>query len=79
MMTELVSVSFLWVLGPRRSLIFQHLGSAINHKHQEVLTWGKGKDGRNPASKVSRSFLSDGYEVVGSLVCRAQLQISLLP
>lgn len=82
MMTELVSVSFLWVLGPRRSLIFQHLGSAINHKHQEVLYMGKGKRekmGRNPASKVSRSFLSDGYEVVGSLVCRAQLQISLLP
>lgn len=41
-MTELVSVSFLWVLGPRRSLIFQHLGNAINHKHQEVLYVGKG-------------------------------------
>lgn len=42
MMTELVSVSFLWVLSPRRSLIFQHLGNAINHKHQEVPYMGKG-------------------------------------
>lgn len=43
MMTELVSVSFLWVLSPRRPLIFQHLGNAINHKHQGVLYMEKGK------------------------------------
>lgn len=49
MMTESVSVSFLWVLSPRRSLIFQHLGNAINHKHQEVPYKGKReKMGRNP-------------------------------
>lgn len=41
MMTASVSVSFLWVLSPRRSLIFQHLGNAINHKHQEVPYMGK--------------------------------------
>lgn len=43
MMTELVSVSFLWVLSPRRLLIFQHLGNAINHKHQGVLYMEEGK------------------------------------
>lgn len=53
MMTESVSVSFLWVLSPRRSLIFQHLGNAINHKHQEVPYMGKReKKGRNPTKPL---------------------------
>lgn len=53
MMTESVSVSFLWVLSPRRSLIFQHLGNAINHKHQEVPYMEKReKKGRNPTKPL---------------------------
>lgn len=52
MMTESVSVSFLWVLSPRRSLIFQHLGNAINHKHQEVPYMGKRGKGRNPTKPL---------------------------
>lgn len=54
MMTESVSVSFLWVLSPRRSLIFQHLGNAINHKHQEVPYIGKMEEMvRNPTKPTT--------------------------
>lgn len=52
MMTDSVSVSFLWVLSPRRSLIFQHLGNAINQKHQAVPYMGKGKKVRNPTKPL---------------------------